>query len=146
MLEAGTNDLKEETYSVISYPATAIPKAYRNMVFSKWMRSLRYGNDYFKMVDSDKYYFAYQRYIEMLLSRPECVIRFAVVTDEPDTVLGWSLIQGDKLHYVWVQQEQRNKGIATMLVPVSINCISHITKAGLSIWNKKLPHATLNPF
>lgn len=139
------NDI-QETYSVLAYPAKDLPKQYTNMVKSKWMRSLRYGNDYFKMVDSNQYYFAYQRYIDMLLQRHNAVIRLAVLSDDHDVVLGWSMIRDDKLDYVWVDAMQRNKGIATALVPVPINTFTHMTKAALSIWTKKLSHAIFNPF
>lgn len=145
-LDSIPNDVEKATYSVIAYPGNALPPQYKNMIFSKWMRSLRYGNDYFKLVSSDQYYWAYQRYIEMLLNKVDAVIRLAVLTDEPDTVLGWSLIRGEKLDYVWVDAMQRNKGIATSLVPTKINIITHYTKSGASIWNKKLSHAIFNPF
>lgn len=148
-MEPNGNDLpqsKEATYSVISFSGKAIPDEYRSLVFSQWMRTLRYGNEYFKLTESRHYFGAYQKYIETLLARPGAVVRLAVITDDRDVVLGWSLMDGTTLHYVHVQKDQRNKGVGTILVPKYIESISHLTKAGLSIWNKKYPHAKFNPF
>lgn len=141
-VEAG----KETTYSIISFPGKSLPASYTNVVLVKWMRSLKYGNEFFKLINSDDYYASYQKYIQLLLNRSDSVVRLAVLSDDNDVVLGWSLIEGDILHYVHVQAEQRNKGIGKMLVPIRINIITHLTKTGMNIWNKKLSHAIFNPF
>lgn len=145
-MEQGTNAIPESTYSVISFPGSKLPERYLNFIRSKWMRSLRHGNDYFKLTDSDPYYAAYQKFIQILLARPQSVIRLAVLTEDQDVALGWSLIEGDVLHYVFVQHEHRNNGIGKSLVPVPINVITHLTKSGMSAWHNKLPHAKFDPF
>lgn len=145
-LATASDAVKESTYSVISYPASQMPEQYLNLVRSKWMRTLRHGNEYFKLADSDTYYGAYQRFIHILLNRPNSILRLAVLSDDHDVVLGWSLIEVDVLHYVYVQHEHRNQGIGKSLVPVPIHTITHLTKAGMSAWHNKLPHAKFNPF
>jgi hypothetical protein len=146
IMEAAANGLPPSTYSVIFFPGSALPENYLNFVRSKWMRSLRRGNDYFELTDSDSYYKSYQRYIASLLSRRDAIIRLAVLTDEPDVALGFSLVEGNILHYVYVQREQREKGIARSLVPVKITTITHLTRAGMRIWNNKLSHCIFDPF
>ena len=126
-LEAGGNGVKESTYSVLSFPANKVPVQYLNFILAKWKRTLRDGNDYFTITDSDHYFDAYDRYTNHLLNRPGAVIRIAVVSDAQDVALGWSLIEGDILHYVFVQSEQRNRGIGRLLVPVEINTITHVS-------------------
>lgn len=116
------------------------------MILAKWMRSLRYKNDFFRMMHSDEYFKAYRIYICALLKRHNAVVRLAVLSDDNDVALGWSLIEGNVLHYVFVQREARNKGIAKSLVPTPIKWITHLTKEGMVIWNKKLPDAQFNPF
>jgi hypothetical protein len=116
------------------------------MIYSRWLRSLRYGNDYFKLINAKEYYETYQKYIETLLSRPNCILRIAALSDDHDVVLGWSLTENDILHYVHVQHDYRNKSIGKKLVPCEINTITHVTKTGLAIWNKHLKHAMFNPF
>lgn len=142
----GTNDLPQTSYQVIAFPGRSLPQGYQNMVYSKWMRSLKYGNEYFKLAHSDSYFTAYRRYLESILNRADTVVRLAVLSDDRDVALGWSVIEGDTLHYVHVQHEQRNRGVGRSLVPKGINVITHLTKCGLRIWPKALPHAIFDPF
>lgn len=145
-LETRGDGIAPSTYSVISFPASKLPLSYQNFVKSKWKRTLRHGNDYFKLTDSDAFFENYERFINHLFARPNSVIRLAVLTDDPDVALGFSFIEGDILHYVYVQHEQRNRGVGRSLVPVKISIITHLTKSGLSIWHNKLRHAVFNPF
>lgn len=136
----------KSSYSVVPYQGQSLPESYKNLVYAKWLRSLRYGNDYFKLIDSDSYFKAYHKYIEHLLSRPSLIVRFAVLTEDPDVVLGFSVSEGTTLHYVHVHMDNRRLGIGRSLVPFEVKTITHITKIGLSIWNAKMPHAVFNPF
>jgi len=144
-LEGGGLREPQSTYSIVAYPAARFPVHFEGFVHAKWKRSLRDGNDLYKLVDSDAYFTAYAKYISTLLARPNAVLRLAILTDSPDVALGWSLVEGDALHYVFVQRDFRNKGIATALVPVPINTITHLTHMGARIWNKH-KHVKLNPF
>jgi len=146
-LEGGGLREPQSSYSIVTYPAAKLPLSYEGFVQAKWKRSLRDGNDLYKMVDAKSYFDAYEFYINRLLSTPGAVIRIAVLSDSPDVALGWSLISGDTLHYVFVQRDARNKGIGTALVPIPIQWISHITHIGARIWNNpKHKHIKLNPF
>lgn len=142
------NKTGEETssYTILSCFGKDIPANYNNLIYSKWLRSLRFGNDYFKLIDSDSYFKVYDKYIESILHRPDTIVRFAVVTNEKDTVLGFSVTEKDTLHYVYVHKYNRKQGIGTSLVPKIVNNITHLTKTGMSIWTSKLPHAKFNPF
>jgi GNAT superfamily N-acetyltransferase len=136
----------ESSYTIINYLASNFPEAYKSLVFSKWLRSLRFGNDYFRLIDSDAYYTIYHKYIELLLNRPNTIIRFAVLSDDKDVVLGWSLIEGVTLHYVYVHKDNRKQGIGTNLISPELKYITHITKDGIAFWTSKLPEAKFNPF
>ena len=141
---------KSETvssYTILSIPGIELPNSYKNLVFSKWLRSLRYGNDYFKLIDSDSYYKTYHAFIDLLLHKPETLVRLAVLTEDNDVVLGFSVCRGNILDYVHTHKDMRKQGIATSLVPSSsINTITHLTKTGMSIWNSKLKDVLFNPF
>jgi len=139
------DETPQASYSIIAYETSKLPENYRNFILSKWKRTLRHGNDYFKLIDSDAYYKSYGQYIESLLARPG-FIRLAVLSDDHDVALGFSLIQNGVLHYVYVQSEYRNKGISKYLIPVSIHTITHLTKAGIALWNHSYKHAKFNPF
>jgi hypothetical protein len=121
-------------YTVISYPAHSMPDAYRNLVYSTWLRSLRFGNEYFKLISSDAYYSNYDVYIKSLTNRPNSTLKLAVLSDNHDVVLGWSLTEGTTLHYVHVQKDVRKNGIARSLMPANINTITHLTTVGATIW------------
>ncbi len=110
------------------------------------MRSFRYGNDYMKLADSDSYYRSYEIYLTLLLYKPEAVVRLAVLTDDPDVALGFSVVRGPILDYVHVHKDFRKQGIGKKLVPNDIETITHLTKTGMKLWSTKLPKATFDPF
>lgn len=136
----------QSSYTIIAYPSSKLPLQYQNVIFSRWLRALKFGNDYFKLIDSDAYYSGYHKCIELLLAQPSSVVRLAVLSDDQDVVLGWSVVRGDTLDFVHVHKDNRNLGIGSALVPANITTITHLTKAGMAIWNKKLPNVAFNPF
>jgi GNAT superfamily N-acetyltransferase len=133
-------------YQVIAYMRARLPKTYEPMVYSKWLRSLRYGNDYFKLINQNAYYEAYHRYIEHILAHKDCWVRMAVLSDDTDTVLGWAVGRGTILDYVHVHRDYRRIGIASSLLPKDVSRITHVTKNGISFWTAKCPEAVFNPF
>ncbi len=144
-VETRANEV-ESTYKVISYPGPDLPAQYKNMVFSKWLRSLRFGNDYFKIIDSDAYFSSYHVYIAALLLKPDAVVRLAVLSDDYDVVLGFSVARGTVLDYVHVQRDYRRQGIGSSLIPDGTTIVTHLTKNGMSLWTSYLPTAKFNPF
>lgn len=137
---------EESSYSVVAHLGTELPEAYRNMVFSKWMRSLRYGNDFYKLSEPDSYFRHYQKYIEFILKSPGAVVRLAVLTEDADVVFGFSVSRGHILDYVHVHKDVRKKGIGRSLVNFDFEYITHVTKIGLSIWHDKFPSVQFDPF
>ncbi len=137
---------KESSYSVIAYLGSELPETYRNMVLAKWLRTLRFGNDFFRLIESDAYFECYQVYIKNLLKRPGCVVRVAVLTDDPDTCLGFSVSMPETLDYVWSHKDNRRIGVATSLIQFPFKYITHLTTVGISIWNKKYPDVKFQPF
>jgi hypothetical protein len=138
--------LQESSYKVIVELGSTLSGAYRNMVYSKWLRRFRFGNDYIKLIDSDAYYQAYTSYITSILNREYTVVRLAILTDDPDVVLGFSVSEKKTLHFCVVNPFNRKQGIAKSLVPFEVEVITHLTKTGLTIWNNKMPKAIFNPF
>lgn len=136
------------TYDVIAYPAANLPAQYQNMIFSKWLRGLRYGNPLFKNIDADAFFKEYHRYLENLMSKPDSVIRLAVLSDEPDTALGFSVCREDVCDFIHVHKDQRRVGIAKSLFPPNITTMTHITLTAMDIWrrNDKYKHLIFNPF
>jgi GNAT superfamily N-acetyltransferase len=136
------------SYQVVLYSGgTLLPDRYRSLIFSKWLRSLRYGNDYFRLIDSSSYYSAYHQYLERILDNPLTQVRLAMLSDDNDVVLGFSVARGTCLDYVHVHRDYRRSGIGTALLPKGqIDFISHITRKGMSFWNNRLKEARFDPF
>ncbi len=143
---AEQEDGMSAAYVVKSFAAVDMPAAYVGMVYAKWLRSLRYGNHFFKLVQRDAFFIGYHKYLDVILSKDNSIVRFAVLADDHDVVLGFSVCRYKTLDYVWVHKHNRKIGIATALVPNNIDTISHITNVGLSIWGSKYSHWQFNPF
>lgn len=134
------------SYSVIAYRSRDLPESCRNLVFSKWLRSLRHGNDYFRLTDSHAYFKAYDRYIAKILGEIDTAVRLAVLSDDHDVVLGFSVSRANVLDYVHVHKDHRKMGIGTNLIPKGVDTITHVTRTGMSIWGSKYPRWKFNPF
>lgn len=134
-----------DSYVVIQFPGAMLPAEYHNMIYSKWLRSLRYGNDYFKLIAPDAYYKNYTKQIDFVLNQYNCIVRLAVLSDDHDVVLGFSVIRGNILDYVHVHKDMRRQGIAKALIPQGIEVVTHLTKIGLSIFGKT-KGVIFNPF
>ena len=122
---------------------------YKNMIYSYFMSSLRSGNSWFKEIEATVYKDVYHRVIESLLSRSLSTIRLAVLPDDPDTCIGWSLSENEKtVHYVFVKSgiDARRRGIGTDLLPKDFETLTHLTKNGICLWKNKFPQAKFNPF
>lgn len=134
-------------YRVIHYPGTDPSlNSYKAMIYSDWMKSLRFGNDWFKLIDSDRYYRGYGAIIRQLMAKPETMVRLAVLVDDPDTCLGWVIHEGGTLHYAFVKKDFRRQGIAKALLPKSIARITHLTKIGQAIRRAKFHDTVFDPF
>lgn len=137
---------EENSYKIVTYKGHLLDPKFNNMIYAKWLRSLRRGNDYFKLIYADDYFQTYYRYIKSVLERPTTEVRLAVLTDDSEISLGFCVYQPNTLHYIEVGNGFRKQGIARSLVPFSPEVITHLTKTGMIIWNKHMPHAKFNPF
>ena len=145
----GSESSREEGQDRIVYTqccASTLPANYRPLIFAKWLRSLRYGNDYFKLINAQDYYAAYTHYISRVLALPGAVVRLAVLGSDRDIVLGFAVIRGQILEYVHVHKDHRRAGIATKLVPQNVTAITHLTRTALTIWGTGKRPWKFNPF
>lgn len=143
----------DSAYQIITYAGQQLPEQYRAMVYSKWLRSLRFGNDYFKLMDSVTYYKAYHAHIYRVLNQVGCEVRLAVLPSDKDVVLGFSVARrhthsglANILDYVHVQRDYRKNGIGFSLISSHIDTITHLTRRGISFWTSAVPQAKFNPF
>lgn len=134
-------------YEIHCFEGKHVPVNYLDVVRSRWARTYRHCNDYMKLIYPPAYYFAYDVYIKRILERQKVEVRIAVLQDDHDVVLGFSVTEGTNiLHYVEVKRVMRRNGIANALVPDRIDWFTHLTKTGLRIWSRKNPDAKFSPF
>lgn len=138
------------TYSIITFFGKDLPtkyKSYEGYIEANWLQSLRkYNEMYKKMEDYTIFYTEYRNFIRNLMGKPGCTIRLAVLTEDPDVILGFSCKREDVLDYVHVRLEQRGQKISTALIPDNITTFSHMTKMWLPIWDAKYKYMKFNPF
>lgn len=117
----------------------------KNFIMSTWLKGLRYGNDWFEAIDSKIYFEFYNKVLEVILSRPDTVVRVSCLIEDPEVILGYSVYSPTLIHWVFVKRAWRSIGLAKSLVPEDIKTVSHLTTVGKSIIRKR-PGMTFNPF
>lgn len=119
----------------------------KNFIFSTYLRGLYYGNTMLHETPKDLFMAHFHKFLETTISKTTNWIRIACLKEEPDVILGYSILGlgGKSLHWIFVKSAWRNIGIAKMLVPESVETVTHMTKVGLSIFKKK-QKLIYNPF
>jgi len=142
------SEVTQPTMSVLSLKASELSDSIRHMIAARWIRSLRFGNQLFKKVDPDQYYANYSKYIENLMAKPDSLVRLAVLTDDKDVVLGFSVSREDVLDYVHVHTDHRRQGIGKAVLPKHFTTFTHLTFTATDIWRKNPKYRQLkfNPF
>lgn len=144
-MAAGANDI-QASYQILLIPGNQLPKTYESFLYSNWLKSLKYGNEYFKLAEPSTYFESYKAYIGRLLQKPGGALRFATLSDDADVLLGFSFCEPGALHYLFVKYDYRNQGIGKSLTPKGVTRITHLTKSGIGYWKGQLPDAVFNPF
>jgi hypothetical protein len=83
------------------------------------------------------------RRIDRLVFRSRVLVAF--FPQVPDEVLGWSCVEGEALHYVYVKASYRNSGIGRGLVPSFVKWYTHPTDREGRVFAEKLS-LKFNPF
>lgn len=139
----------EPSYIVIALPASNLTDQYRPMIYSRWLRSLRYGNNLFKKISTNDYYKNYHAYVTNLMAKPDSLVKMAVLSDDHDVVLGFSVSREDVLDYIHVHSDFRRIGIARALFSDHYTTFTHLTSFAITIWqgkDSKYKHLKFNPY
>lgn len=110
-----------------------------NFILSTWLKGLKFGNSWFNLIDQTTYYRVYHAMVESILAKPDTVVKVAVLSDDPDVILGYAVYRKDALTLEWsfVKSSWRGIGVAKMLVPATVTTVTHLTKLGESIFKKR---------
>lgn len=116
-----------------------------NLIISNFLKGVYYGDSWFSQIPKAIFMKHYRAVIETLLAKGSIYI--ACLKDDPNTILGFSILSEDHLHihYVYVKKRFRNHGIARSLVPKYPISVSHLTALG-KILLAKFPDTIFNPF
>lgn len=118
-----------------------------SFLYSTFLKGLYYGDSWFRLIEKDVFMKNYHRIISALLASPNTTVKIACLKEDHDTIVGYSIMNVNQktLHYVFTKPVWRTIGVAKMLVPVTVETVTHMTKVGLGII-KKHPNLKFNPF
>lgn len=130
----------EGLYKVREYRESDKP-----FILSTALKGLYYGNSFFSLMPKDVFMENYSKVLNHLVSKS--LIRVACLPEDEDIILGYSMFSkyADTLHYVFVKQKWRTKGIGRSLCPTPAT-YTHFTDLGLNLVKTKLPDCIFNPF
>ncbi len=122
-------------------------EADKNFILSTFLKGRYYGNKFYGMVDKDSYMNSYKVLAVAMLNSPNIKIKVACLPEDPDVILGYSILSKDYETIVWVfvKTAWRQKGIARTLVPKYITTYTHFTDIGLQL-AVKFPNIIFNPW
>lgn len=84
-------------------------------VMDSWLRSFGKGRTWvFRGVDGARFYDNHRKIVEELVARSFVLV--ACLAEVPDALLGWACAEKDCLHYMYVKNKYRRKGVATEML------------------------------
>lgn len=105
-------------------------------LFSTWRNNLWFDKPR-DQKKADQFFKAANKHIKYLLNLPDIKVKIACLKDDPDMIVGYSVINKDNLEWVYVKADYRRKGIAKLLSK-GIKTISvPATRLGEKIAEKK---------
>lgn len=134
--------INQSLYMVRPYEET--DKAF---IMATALRGLYYGDSWFSKIPKDIFMDNYKLVLENLIAKRSATIAVACLTEDPDVILGYSILSGDlqTIDFVYVKKAWREQGIARKLTPAHPRYVSHLTEMGTKLLTK-LNGAVFNPF
>lgn len=119
----------------------------KNFILATFLRGLYYGESFFSKIPKDIFMNRYKLVAQALVNDKSTVIKVACLPEDPDVILGYTMLSADQktIYWVFVKTAWRKRGIAKTLVPTNPDYVAHLTKLGQSLLYK-LPNVQLNPF
>ena len=105
------------------------------LIYQTWLKGLYFGSSWFSKMDQKTFFQKYRIVINDLLLRSQVFV--AALKEDQDTVLGYSVIQENILHWIFVKTSWRKMGIAKRLLPDNINTVTHLTDLVRNILPKR---------
>lgn len=111
----------------------------KNFLLATWLRSLFYGDSVFSAMKKNTFMLKYKQVIDMIINNPKTSVLVACLKEEPEVILGYSVLCPElkSVHWVYIKRSWRNIGLARDLTPADTTSVTHLTKVGAIITNKK---------
>ena len=119
----------------------------KNFVLATFLRGLYYGDSWFSQIPKDIFMENYKLVAKALIDSPNCILKIACLPEDPDVILGYSILSSDymTIHWVYCKKVWRNKGIGRSLLPSYPNAVTHLSELGQRLV-KKFDNVVFNPF
>ncbi len=117
----------------------------KNLILATFLRGLYYGDSWFSLIPKPVFMANYKQMGELLVTK--AVIKVACLKDDPNVILGYSILSQDyqTIHWCFVKAKWRGKGIARSLLPQHPSAVSHLTELGKTLMTR-FPNVIFNPF
>jgi hypothetical protein len=124
----------------------ATPDDY-NFIYKTFLNGIYYGDTWLSEIPKPIFMKYYRALAEVLIKSPKATVKVACLPDEPNVILGYSILSSDfqTIHFVYVKEVWRKKGIGRSLVPQYPTAVTHLTSMGRLLL-PKLEAAVFNPF
>lgn len=119
-----------------------------NFILASLKNGVYYGDERFKNVDKREFMKGYEPIAnKMIFDTRYNVVKVACLKDEPDVILGYSILSADYqgIKWVYVKERWRKKGIGKALVPHFATYCTHMTPPWEKII-KKFEAMVFSPF
>lgn len=118
-----------------------------SFILATFLRGLYHGDSWFSLIPKSIFMANYKKVARTLVSSVNISIQVACLPDEPDTIMGYSILSlnHQNVHFVYVKEKWRYRGIARSLLPTKIIAATHLTKLGQSLMGK-YPGIIFDPF
>lgn len=119
----------------------------KSFVLATFLRGLYHGDSWFSQIPRDVFMDNYKTIAADMVTSPKNIIQIACLKEDPDVILGYSILSADfkAIRWVYVKSVWRKQGIGKSLVPQFASTVTHLTVLGKSLMDK-IPTAIFNPF
>lgn len=107
-------------------------------IMATWLKGQYYGHPWFSEIKKDVYNQQYAAYVEQLLAKSNTKVNIACLRQDPEVILGYSVLSPTALHWCYVKDAWRRRGIAGRLTQgEAIVSVTSLTKPGKEIAKKR---------
>jgi GNAT superfamily N-acetyltransferase len=114
-----------------------IPESDSGAIFASFPNGVYYGHAKKIKVHKAKWFKDFYAYMLKIIEQSN--IQIACLEDHPNTIVGYSIINGETLEYVSVKEDYRNQRIGTLLIKNKYKEVNldNLTKIGAAILKKR---------